>query len=68
VFPNAALITATFQLGDALDNAGLHILGCVMAALLVIVWALVFVHMLRSMWRRELLWPCDRKLSTGSQM
>lgn len=59
VFPNTALVTATFQLGDALDSRPLKVLGCVLAAALVAVWLLVFAGLVRGFWRRELLWPKD---------
>ncbi|KAI0007008.1 voltage-dependent anion channel-domain-containing protein [Xylariaceae sp. FL0662B] len=57
VFPNTALVTATLQLGSALDSAGLRIFGCVMAAALIVVWSLIFVTMIRCLWNRQLLWP-----------
>ncbi|KAI1857920.1 hypothetical protein JX265_010950 [Neoarthrinium moseri] len=57
VFPNTALVTATIALADALNSNGLKIFGCVMAALLVLVWLLVFVRMIKALWRREVLWP-----------
>lgn len=57
VFPNTALVTATLALSTALGSNGLRICGCVMAALLIFVWALVLVRMLRCLWNRELLWP-----------
>jgi tellurite resistance protein TehA-like permease len=59
VFPNTALVTATFQLGDALDSHPLKVLGCVLAAVLVAVWLFVFAGLVRGFWRRELLWPKD---------
>ncbi|KAI3340235.1 voltage-dependent anion channel-domain-containing protein [Ustulina deusta] len=57
VFPNTALATATLALAKALDSRGLRIYGCVMAAALVLVWAIIFGKMLRSLWTRQLLWP-----------
>ncbi|RYO81793.1 hypothetical protein DL766_004654 [Monosporascus sp. MC13-8B] len=57
VFPNTALVTATLAMATALDSAGLRVFGCVMAACLTIVWLLVFVTMLRCLWKRQLLWP-----------
>lgn len=59
VFPNTALVTATFALGKALDSEGLRIFGCVMAALLILVWMWVFGVMLWCLWTRDLLWPKD---------
>lgn len=57
VFPNTALVTATTALANALDSQGLKIFGCVMAALLIVVWVLVFVRMLKALWVGEVLWP-----------
>ncbi|KAI1214421.1 voltage-dependent anion channel-domain-containing protein [Annulohypoxylon truncatum] len=57
VFPNTALVTATLALATALGSNGLRICGCVMAAILIVVWALVLARMLRCLWNRELLWP-----------
>ncbi|KAI1135867.1 voltage-dependent anion channel-domain-containing protein [Hypoxylon sp. FL0543] len=57
VFPNTALVTATLALATAVGSNGLRICGCVMAAVLIVVWALVFATMLRCLWNRELLWP-----------
>ncbi|KUI60623.1 Malic acid transport protein [Cytospora mali] len=57
VFPNTALITATFQIGRVFNCRPLEIVGCVMAGLLIIVWAIIFGMMIRCVWKRELLWP-----------
>lgn len=57
VFPPTALISATFQLGRAFNNRPLEIVGCVMAAVLVVVWAAVFWKMIRCIYERKLLWP-----------
>ncbi|KAK0706453.1 voltage-dependent anion channel [Lasiosphaeria miniovina] len=54
VFPNTALITATEQLGKAFDSNGLRIFGCVLAAIIVLVWILIFAKMLRCLWNKEL--------------
>ncbi|KAI1798976.1 voltage-dependent anion channel-domain-containing protein [Daldinia bambusicola] len=59
VFPNTALVTATLALATAFGSTGLRITGCVMAALLIVVWILVFATMIRCLWNRELLWPKD---------
>ncbi|PSR82237.1 voltage-dependent anion channel [Coniella lustricola] len=59
VFPNTALVTATYQIGKAFRCRAIEIVGCVMAGLLVIAWIVIFSHMLRSIWRRQLLWPKD---------
>lgn len=57
VFPNTALVTATFQIGRAFSCIQLEIVGCVMSGLLVAVWAVVFGMMIRCIFQRKLLWP-----------
>lgn len=59
VFPNTALVTATLAMGNALESEGVRIFGCVMAALLILVWGWVFFVMVRCYRKRELLWPKD---------
>lgn len=57
VFPNTAFVTATYQIGRAFDCKPIEIVGCVMAGLLIVVWAVVFSMMVRCVWNRQLLWP-----------
>ncbi|KAI2610741.1 voltage-dependent anion channel [Hypoxylon fragiforme] len=57
VFPNTAFVTATFALATAVSSNGLRIAACVMTGILIVVWALVFITMLRCLWNRKLLWP-----------
>lgn len=57
VFPNTALLTATYQIGDAFSCKPLQIVGCAMTGVLVLVWAIIFITMIRCIWKRELLWP-----------
>lgn len=57
VFPNTALLTATYQIANAFSCRPLQIVGCAMTGLLVLVWAIIFVTMIRCIWKRELLWP-----------
>lgn len=59
VFPNTAMVTATFSLGTALKNDGLKIFGCVLAACLVLVWIIVFACVVRNLRNKKLLWPKD---------
>ena len=59
VFPNPAPVTATLAMGNALESEGVRIFGCVMAALLILVWGWVFFVMVRCYRKRELLWPKD---------
>lgn len=57
VFPNTALITATYQIGKAFQCNAIEIVGCVMTGFLVLAWMVIFGLMLRSIWRKQLLWP-----------
>ncbi|KAI9793181.1 MAG: hypothetical protein M1816_000601 [Peltula sp. TS41687] len=57
VFPNTALVAATFAVGKALDAKPVQIVGCVLAVALVLVWLFVVAMMCRAVYRREILWP-----------
>ena len=57
VFPNTALITATFAIGRAFDSTAIQILGCVMTPILIIVWFMVFGMMIRAIYLKQILWP-----------
>lgn len=56
---NYVKVTATIQIGRAFESRPFEIVGCCMAACLIIVWVLVFSVMIRCLWKRELLWPKD---------
>lgn len=57
VFPQTALINATFAVAKAFDIYPLQILGCVMTAALVCLWFFVVFMMGRAIWLRQILWP-----------
>ena len=57
VFPNTALITATFAVGKALKSRAIQIVGCVMTPILIIVWFGVFGMMFRAIYLKQILWP-----------
>ena len=57
VFPNTALVTATFAVGDAFDSVVIQIVGCVMTCILIIVWIVVFGMMIRAIKLKHILWP-----------
>ncbi|KAJ1338427.1 Voltage-dependent anion channel [Microdochium nivale] len=59
VFPKTALVTATLALAQALSSPGFRIFGCVLAASLVVVWTAVFSIMVKSVIKKQLLWPKD---------
>ena len=57
VFPNTALITATFAIGKAFKSEAIQIIGCVMTPILILVWFGVFGMMLRAIYLKQILWP-----------
>ena len=57
VFPNTALVTATFSVAKALDCHAIKILGCVMTCVLILIWITVFVCMIRAVLVKDILWP-----------
>ncbi|KAF2718140.1 hypothetical protein K431DRAFT_275313 [Polychaeton citri CBS 116435] len=57
VFPNSALTTATFAVGEALDNKAIRIVGCIMACLVIVIWIFVFGKMINAVFKKEILWP-----------
>jgi len=57
VFPNTALVTATFAFGKAFNSTAIQIVGCVMTVILIIVWIFVFAMMIRAILLKQILWP-----------
>ncbi|MCJ1339175.1 hypothetical protein MMC09_004464 [Bachmanniomyces sp. S44760] len=57
VFPNTALITATFAIGKAFGSSPIQVIGCVMTCLLIVVWFMVFGCMIRAIILKRILWP-----------
>lgn len=57
VFPNTALITATFAIGKAFSCEPINIIGCVMTILLILMYIFVFYMMIRAVRLRHILWP-----------
>jgi tellurite resistance protein TehA-like permease len=57
VFPNTALITATFAIGRAFSCEAIEILGLVMTVLLILTYFFVFYMMVRAVILRQILWP-----------
>ena len=57
VFPNTALVTATFAVAKALNNEAIRIFGCVMTCLLILTWLFVFSMMIRAVLNKQILWP-----------
>jgi len=57
IFPNTALITATFAIGKAFDIHAIRIIGCVMTVALILMWCFVFFMMIRAVVLHHILWP-----------
>ncbi|PVH81769.1 hypothetical protein DL98DRAFT_587086 [Cadophora sp. DSE1049] len=57
IFPNTALVTATFAVANSLDSRALRIFGTVLAVLLVIMWIYVFGMMIRAIALKRILYP-----------
>ena len=57
IFPNTALITATFAVGKAFQSKAIQVIGCVMTIFLLIAWVLVFGMMIRAIKVKQILWP-----------
>ncbi|KAL2215711.1 C4-dicarboxylate/malic acid transporter [Thermoascus aurantiacus ATCC 26904] len=57
VFPNTALTTATFAIGNAFSCEPIKIIGCVMTVLLILMYIFVLFMMIRAIKLRQILWP-----------
>ncbi|KAI4181396.1 MAG: hypothetical protein LQ346_006792 [Caloplaca aetnensis] len=57
VFPNTALVTATFAVGKAFRSRGIQVVGCVMTGCVIAAWFVVFGLMLRAVAQKQILWP-----------
>lgn len=57
IFPNSALITATFAVGKAFGSSAIPWVGCVMTCILVALWLFVFAAMIRAIFLKHILWP-----------
>lgn len=58
IFPNTALVTATFAVATALQgNTGFRVLGCILTVLLIATWGWVFGMMVRAVVLKQILWP-----------
>ncbi|MCJ1323288.1 hypothetical protein MMC15_008643 [Xylographa vitiligo] len=57
IFPNTALVTATFAVGTAFSSNVIQIVGCVMSCILIVAWFFVFGMMIRAIIHKQILWP-----------
>lgn len=56
IFPNTALVTATFAVGKAFESRAIQIVGCVLTPMLVLAWGFVFGMMIRAVILEQILW------------
>ncbi|KAE8144488.1 C4-dicarboxylate/malic acid transporter [Aspergillus avenaceus] len=57
IFPNTALITATFAIGQAFSSKPILIIGCAMVIPLILMYIFVCFMMIRAVALRHILWP-----------
>lgn len=57
IFPNTALVTATFAIGNAFSCKPILIVGCVMVFPLILMYIFVFFMMIRAIVLRHIMWP-----------
>lgn len=57
IFPNTALVTATFAIGRAFHAPEIQIVGCDMTGILILVWMFIFAMMLRAVVLKHISWP-----------
>ncbi|KAL9126831.1 MAG: hypothetical protein Q9217_004182 [Psora testacea] len=57
VFPNTALVTSTFAIGEAFESRAIKMLGCIMTPILIAVWFGVVGLMIRAIILKQILWP-----------
>ena len=57
VFPNTALLTATFAIGKAFNCKPINIVGCVMVFPLILMYFFVCYMMIRAIFLHQILWP-----------
>ncbi|OJJ46352.1 hypothetical protein ASPZODRAFT_132430 [Penicilliopsis zonata CBS 506.65] len=57
VFPNTALITSTFAIGNAFSCKPILIVGCAMVIPLILMYFFVFYMMIRAIVLHHILWP-----------
>jgi C4-dicarboxylate transporter/malic acid transport protein len=57
IFPNTALVTATFAIGKAFSCKPILVIGCAMVIFLVLMYFFVFYMMVRAIVLKQILWP-----------
>ncbi len=57
IFPNTALITATFAIGQAFSSKAINIVGCVVVFPLLLMYFFVCYKMFRAVYLHQIMWP-----------
>jgi len=57
VFPQTALVTATFAIGKAFDAYSIQVVACALTCLLIAMWFFVVTMMIRAILKKQILWP-----------
>ncbi|KAI9895058.1 MAG: hypothetical protein M1814_000283 [Vezdaea aestivalis] len=57
IFPQTALVTATFAIGKSFSCRPIQIVGVVMSVVLLLGWFIVLGLMIRAIYLRQILWP-----------
>lgn len=57
IFPNTALITATFAIGQAFSSKAINIVGCVAVFPLLLMYFFVCYKMFRAVYLHQIMWP-----------
>lgn len=69
VFPQTALVIATYRVGESFDAPAIEYFGAVMACILVLVWVFIFVKMIIAIYKKDIMWPGkDEDRSEGGFM
>jgi len=57
IFPNTALITATFAVAKCLDAEPIAIVACILTCLLILFWFFIIGMGVRAVVQKQILWP-----------
>ena len=57
IFPNTALVTATFAIGKSFSSKAINIVGCAMVFPLAFMYLFVCSMMIRAIILKHILWP-----------
>ena len=57
VFPNVGFVIATIKIGERLGNETIQIVGSLMGAALVVLWAFIVARLIKAVIHHEICWP-----------